>query len=191
MIFLYKMCLKIRHSPIVAPIPLAPPPQRLVLGPAHLPRPRVLLALELGRRALAHPRAEGAGRDGGFGLLFHLGCRGGHVARGGYGGGRGHGGGGGGGVVRGQGRFGGALQALELGLLRGGQARRGRGVLEEGGAGGAEAGWARGGEEAPPAGEGSEEAGHGSFWGGGFGFEWVSRVEGLEIGLWIEGPRHL
>jgi hypothetical protein len=132
--------LEIRHPPVITPIPCAPPPQRLVLRPAHLARLGVLLPFKLGRRALAHPRAQRSRRD----LFFYFLClrlyrrrrrctrRRGDVPRRGQrdlgvvywdv-------------VVRGEGGFGGALETLEFGLLVGGQARGGGCGLEKGGGG--------------------------------------------------------
>jgi|SRR3569833_111583 len=43
--------LEVGNLPIEAPIATAPPPQRLVLGPAYLARLGVHVAFELGRRA--------------------------------------------------------------------------------------------------------------------------------------------
>lgn len=135
---------EVRHPAIITPVALPAPPQRLVLGPADLARRRVHVALELWRRPLADTAAQrprrhrvsptscggrlGLGgfsdvsrcRQGGWGWLLLR--------------------------VRGQTRFGGALEALELGLLVCGQAW-GRGSLLEGGrvvAGGRGDGGARG-----------------------------------------------
>lgn len=144
---------KVRHAPVVAPVARAAPPQRLVLGPAHLARLGVDVALELGLRAAPHAggqrvlvlvlcrrcrrrrrrcwcAAAGSGLvDCGRGNVPR---RAGWRRRGGGGrlGGRG-GGGGGGRLDEALGH--GALQALELGLLLGGEARRGGAGLEAGG----------------------------------------------------------
>lgn len=112
------MYLEIRHLSVVAPVALATPAQRLPLGTADLAGLGVHVALELGRGAAVDTALSDV-RHGGFVL----------------GGGRGEGR-----------RLGsGALQALKLGLLGGGElrGRRGRGEgsgggeTKEGGRGGA------------------------------------------------------
>ena len=158
---------KVGTPPIEAPISLTPPPQRLVLGPPDLARRGVLVASKLGGRALPHAAAETARRyrvrlctAAAARGLCRVGRRrrGGDVPRGGEWGWRGGGGRGGGGrdgVVRGEGGFGGALEAFEFGLLGGRQARGGGGGLEGGGM----SEGARGVEGCESA-ERAEEAGH-------------------------------
>lgn len=114
--------LKVGTSSIIAPIPLAAPSQRLILGPADLSRLGIHIALKLWRGAAEQTLVDGllaAGRG-----------RGGVSGRGGRGGGdvsRNRGGFGG--WLKGRGDFGGALEALEFGLLLGGEfGRRGAGL---------------------------------------------------------------
>lgn len=138
--------LKVGHPPIVAPVPFAAPPKRLVLRPANLSRLWVLFPLKLGWRSLAHPGAQRPRRNIvevyplclcllGLGRLR---CRRGDVSggvEGGVGGDLDF-------VVGREGCFGGALEALEFGLLVGGESRRGGLVLEErGGCGAVEGRW--------------------------------------------------
>lgn len=130
---------EVRHAAVVAPIAPRPPAQRLPLGPADLAGARVDVALELGRRAADVGGVHGVllrGGDGRVDGLF-LGlrlccccccccwCCGGLGGCGcgcccGVGGRRV------GVLLEGGGYGGSALEALEFGLLVGGQAGRGR-----------------------------------------------------------------
>ncbi|KAH7021382.1 uncharacterized protein B0I36DRAFT_31653 [Microdochium trichocladiopsis] len=125
---------KVRHPPIVAVVTSRSPPEGLVLGPADLARLWVDVALELWRGALAewcgcHGVVDDAldpGRRCCRCRCCGCGC--------GLGGGRGAGDdkvGGGGGGVEALLCVGGALEALELGLFLGGEAR-GAGPVSKG-----------------------------------------------------------
>lgn len=148
---MHNHALKVRHPPIVAPVAITAPPQRLVLRPADLTRLGIRLALELGWRAAAHVLVEGLAVVGAHLDLARC-CRRRRLGRLG-GRGRAHF------ETGGDGRC--ALEAFELGLLGGGEAGGrwggfegrgggggGRGVGScEGGAEGAEGYW-QAGEEA-------------------------------------------
>lgn len=120
--------LEIRYPAVVAPVTLTTPSQRLVLGSTDLSRLGVRIALELWRGATEHALVDVVwlGSGGGSGLVTELRC-----------GGRGSGASGcrrrGSGIgLEGSGHGGGALKALELGLLVGGELG-GRGAGAEGG----------------------------------------------------------
>lgn len=125
--------LEVRDPAVITPVPSTAPPERLRLGPADLAGLWVLVALELGRGAAPHAAGGdlvGAGRL--QGRLHPAGCRdvpgrGGRGRRLGL-------------LVRQRGGVGeavgdGTLEALELGLLLGGEAGWRGGVLEGGGVG--------------------------------------------------------
>jgi hypothetical protein len=50
--------LKVRHPPIITPIPTLSPPQRLILRPPHLPRLRIRVALKFRLSPLSYIRME-------------------------------------------------------------------------------------------------------------------------------------
>lgn len=104
---------EIRYPSIVAPIALVAPPQRLILGPADLAGLGVDVALELRWRAAEQAGVDVGDLRGGRGSGCTRRCGVGFGLEGGR-----HGGG--------------ALQALELGLLAGGELRR-RGARAEAG----------------------------------------------------------
>lgn len=113
--------LKVRHSPIIAPVAIAAPSQRLILGPANLARLGILIALKLGRRAAEQALVEGALAVAGVGVGGGDVC----CVAGGFRRGRGLGRLD---LLEGGGDGGGALEALEFGLLGGGELwRRGAG----------------------------------------------------------------
>lgn len=63
---------EVRNPPVEAPVPLAPPLQRLRLGPARLPRLGVDVALELGLGVLEEGVLLRAARHVAGGLLLGL-----------------------------------------------------------------------------------------------------------------------